>query len=61
MKRVLLQGPFRKKPGRFEISRGGTIFLEKISNMPMNSQGKLLSGYSGKADLAPWRNQAHPR
>ncbi len=35
-------GAISKKPGRFEIANGGTVFLDEISNLPMNSQGKLL-------------------
>ena len=35
-------GAVAQKPGRFEVARGGTIFLDEISNMPMGSQAKLL-------------------
>jgi len=35
-------GAVAPKPGRFEVARGGTIFLDEISNMPVGSQAKLL-------------------
>ena len=35
-------GAVAPKPGRFEVARGGTIFLDEISNMPIGSQAKLL-------------------
>ncbi|MCP3928135.1 MAG: sigma-54-dependent Fis family transcriptional regulator [Bacteroidetes bacterium] len=31
------------KLGRFELARGGTIFLDEIGNLPVNLQSKLLS------------------
>ena len=31
-----------KKPGRFEIADGGTIFLDEISEIPPSVQAKLL-------------------
>lgn len=31
------------KPGKFELARSGTIFLDEIGDMPMNMQTKLLS------------------
>lgn len=31
------------KPGKFELAKGGTIFLDEIGDMPMNMQTKLLS------------------
>jgi DNA-binding NtrC family response regulator len=35
-------GAETQRPGKFEVARGGTIFLDEISNMPMGSQAKLL-------------------
>jgi len=35
-------GANREKPGKFEVARRGTIFLDEISNMPLGSQAKLL-------------------
>ncbi len=35
-------GAENRKPGKFEIARGGTIFLDEISNMPISTQAKLL-------------------
>lgn len=31
-----------QKPGKFETAEKGTLLLDEISNMPFNSQGKLL-------------------
>ncbi len=31
------------KPGKFELAKGGTIFLDEIGDMPLNMQTKLLS------------------
>ena len=35
-------GADRRKPGRFEIACGGTIFLDEIGDLPKSSQAKLL-------------------
>lgn len=35
-------GADRQKAGKFEVAKGGTIFLDEISNMPLGSQAKLL-------------------
>ncbi len=35
-------GAIKKKPGRFEISHGGTIFLDEIGVLPHSTQAKLL-------------------
>jgi DNA-binding NtrC family response regulator len=31
------------RPGRFEIASGGSLFLDEIGNLPLSSQGKLLT------------------
>jgi transcriptional regulator with PAS, ATPase and Fis domain len=35
-------GAERRKPGRFEIAAGGTVFLDEIGDLPLSSQAKLL-------------------
>jgi len=35
-------GAHRRKPGKFELADGGTIFLDEIGEMPMPLQAKLL-------------------
>ena len=35
-------GATRRKPGRFELSRGGTVFLDEIGAIPPTVQAKLL-------------------
>jgi len=35
-------GAERRKPGRFEIASGGTIFLDEIAALPLSLQSKLL-------------------
>ena len=35
-------GANRQKSGKFELAGGGTIFLDEISEMPLNLQAKLL-------------------
>jgi len=35
-------GADRKKPGRFELAQGGTIFLDEIGKTSLGIQGKLL-------------------
>lgn len=35
-------GAERRKPGRFEMASGGTIFLDEIGDLPLNLQSKLL-------------------
>ena len=32
----------KRKPGKFELANGGTIFLDDITNMPMEVQAKML-------------------
>jgi formate hydrogenlyase transcriptional activator len=35
-------GAVARKPGQFEIARGGTIFLDEIGDLPREAQAKLL-------------------
>ena len=35
-------GAERRKPGRFELANGGTIFLDEIGDLPLTTQVKLL-------------------
>jgi len=35
-------GAAKRKPGRFELAAGGTIFLDEIGDLPLRLQGKLL-------------------
>jgi two-component system response regulator HydG len=35
-------GADRRKPGRFELAEGGTIFLDEIGEIPVQTQAKLL-------------------
>lgn len=35
-------GAVRRKPGRFELAHGGTIFLDEIGDMPISTQTRLL-------------------
>ncbi len=35
-------GAFERKPGRFELANGGTIFLDEIGDFSMNLQVKLM-------------------
>lgn len=35
-------GALRRKPGRFELADGGTIFLDEIGDLPISTQVKLL-------------------
>ncbi|MGV8057972.1 MAG: sigma 54-interacting transcriptional regulator [Smithellaceae bacterium] len=35
-------GAVRSKPGRFEMAKGGTIFLDEVSEMSLDTQVKLL-------------------
>ncbi|MFP4379401.1 MAG: sigma-54-dependent transcriptional regulator [Candidatus Sumerlaeia bacterium] len=35
-------GAVRRKPGRFEMAGGGTVFLDEIGDLPLTLQSKLL-------------------
>ena len=35
-------GAIRRRPGRFELANGGTIFLDEIGDIPLSTQTKLL-------------------
>ena len=35
-------GAIRRKPGRFELANGGTIFLDEIGDLPLSTQTRLL-------------------
>lgn len=35
-------GAMKRTPGKFEVSSGGTIFLDEIGDLPFESQAKLL-------------------
>lgn len=35
-------GAVKRKPGRFELAHGGTIFLDEIGDMPLSTQTRLL-------------------
>jgi transcriptional regulator with GAF, ATPase, and Fis domain len=35
-------GALARKPGRFEIANGGTIFLDEVGELPLDTQAKLL-------------------
>jgi transcriptional regulator with GAF, ATPase, and Fis domain len=42
-------GAIRDRPGRFELSQGGTIFLDDIDDVPMSMQVKLLRVLQSRA------------
>lgn len=35
-------GAVKRKPGRFELADGGTIFLDEIGDIPLSTQAKIL-------------------
>ena len=35
-------GAINNKPGKFEIANGGTLLMDEITNLPIDSQAKLL-------------------
>ena len=36
-------GALARKPGRFEIANGGTIFLDEVGELPLDTQAKLCA------------------
>ena len=35
-------GALKRKPGRFELANGGTIFLDEVGDLPLSTQAKIL-------------------
>jgi DNA-binding NtrC family response regulator len=35
-------GAEHQKPGKFELARGGTMFMDEVANLPLGSQAKFL-------------------
>jgi two-component system response regulator AtoC len=35
-------GAIKRRPGRFELASGGTIFLDEVGDLPLSTQAKLL-------------------
>jgi len=35
-------GALKRRPGRFELAHGGTIFLDEIGDLPLSTQSKIL-------------------
>jgi DNA-binding NtrC family response regulator len=41
-------GATERRPGKFELATGGTVFLDEIGELPLASQGKLLRAIEEK-------------
>ncbi|NIA22722.1 MAG: response regulator [Proteobacteria bacterium] len=41
-KKGAFTGAYETKPGKFRLADGGTVFLDEIAEIPLNSQAKLL-------------------
>ena len=50
-------GAVASKPGRFELARGGTIFLDEVGDVPPALQAKLLRVLAGAHLRAAGRHQ----
>lgn len=50
-KRGAFTGAHKDKDGIFKLADGGTVFLDEISNIPLNVQGKLLRFLENRAFL----------
>ena len=42
MKKAPFTGAHEARKGYFEVTNGGTIFLDEIAEMPLNTQARLL-------------------
>src|SRR5918993_735949 len=50
-------GATERRPGKFELAAGGTIFLDEIGELPLNVQGKLLRAIeeaAARVSRHPW-------
>src|SRR5690349_1079126 len=47
--RGALTGAVERRPGKFELAVGGTVFLDEIGELPLAVQGKLLRAIEEKA------------
>src|SRR5947209_9252459 len=46
--RAAFTGATERRPGKFELAAGGTIFLDEIGELPIGVQGKLLRAIEEK-------------